>query len=91
MGRYAVPKIAPENRLCIHCNLREIEDEFHFMMKCTFYEDSRAKLLSDISEVFDVTNLSDNDIFLKLMCAQDYDIVKCVSNFVDIANKKRLG
>jgi hypothetical protein len=91
MGRYTIPKTVPENRLCTFCDLHEVEDEFHFMMKCTLYEDYRGKLLSEISEVFDVTNLSDNDIFLNLMCTQEYDIIKSVSKYVDIANSVHLG
>ena len=30
-----------ENRLCILCNLNDIEDEFHFILKCPFYSNLR--------------------------------------------------
>jgi hypothetical protein len=44
-GRYASPKIPVENRLCTSCDLGEIEDEYHFMMKCKLYDDLREELL----------------------------------------------
>ena len=34
-GRYAIPKIPPENKLCQVCDLQEVEDEFHFIIPCT--------------------------------------------------------
>ena len=30
-----------ENRLCTLCNLNDIEDEFHFILKCPFYSNLR--------------------------------------------------
>ena len=36
-GRYDA--IARENRICTKCDLLDIEDEFHFILKCPFYTD----------------------------------------------------
>ena len=33
------------NRLCTLCNLNDIEDEFHFILKCPFYHDIRIKYI----------------------------------------------
>ena len=38
-GRYE--SIARENRRCVKCNLADIEDEYHFILKCPFYTDVR--------------------------------------------------
>jgi hypothetical protein len=38
-GRYVIPKIKRENRLCSQCN--QIEDEQHFLIHCTKFVDLR--------------------------------------------------
>ena len=38
-GRYT--NTQRNNRLCTCCNLNDIEDEFHFILKCPFYKDLR--------------------------------------------------
>ena len=78
----------PKDRLCHHCNLNEVEDEFHFIMKCTLYNDSRMKLLSDIGESFDIDNMSDTDIFILIMSVNEYDNILPVVNFVKSAFDK---
>ena len=35
-----------EERLCIHCNMNTIENEYHFLLVCPFYADLRRKYLS---------------------------------------------
>ena len=40
-GRHFTKKIPVENRLCKLCNFNEIEDEFHFMIKCSYYNNLR--------------------------------------------------
>ena len=36
-GRHAKPKIAKEERKCRYCNLDDVEDEKHFLLKCPLY------------------------------------------------------
>ena len=38
-GRY--DSTIRENRLCTKCNLADIEDEYHFILKCPYYTDIR--------------------------------------------------
>ena len=33
--------VAYQQRLCIRCNMREIEDELHFVMRCPVYDQIR--------------------------------------------------
>ncbi|MEW8545659.1 MAG: reverse transcriptase family protein [Candidatus Thiodiazotropha sp.] len=40
-----------ENRICVLCNSANIEDEFHFVMICPFYEDLRISFLSNMSHL----------------------------------------
>ena len=38
-GRYVKPKNMPRSeRICKHCNLNIIENEFHFLSQCSPYE-----------------------------------------------------
>ena len=73
------------------CSLDEVEDEIHFMVKCTSYADLRAELFSNISEIYDISNMSDNDIFLLLMGFKDYDTSKLVIKFVKSAFESRVN
>ena len=43
-------KMPLENRTCKLCDLNEVEDETHFMIKCSYYSDFRDKMLSDIAD-----------------------------------------
>ena len=34
-----------EDRICSLCNSREIGDEYHYVMKCTFFKNERQKFI----------------------------------------------
>lgn len=77
--------LSPEDRICQYCNMNEVEDEFHFVMKCTLYQDLRSKMFSDIGEMFNIDNQPENDIFILLMSVNEYDSILPVINFVKSA------
>ena len=78
------------DRICILCNLQEIEDEFHVVARCTFYNDLRNQYLSDI--------LSDNNNqfynvydFYRLMSTHDSDKILKLAKFTyEMFNKRTL-
>ena len=41
-------KLEKENRICKFCNLRMVEDEFHFLLKCPLYSDIRHNFIDNI-------------------------------------------
>ena len=43
-GRHAKPKIAKEERKCRYCNLDDVEDEKHFLLKCPLYNEERHEV-----------------------------------------------
>ena len=45
-GRYAVNRVSREQRICTLCGLREIEDDFHFVIKCPAYSAIISKYIS---------------------------------------------
>ena len=60
-----------------------MEDEFHFIMKCSAYSDIRFTLLKQIDETLQVVtqNFSDMDYFLRIMSASEFDLVKIVADY----------
>ena len=79
-GRHSKPKIGKENRLCKYCDLNEVEDEQHFLQRCTLYETLRRNLLK--ATALETSKLSDEDTFVSLMSSQDGKIVKTMGTFV---------
>ena len=49
-GRYRIPKVPLERRVCQVCNSDLVEDEFHFIMVCNKLELERNKLLYYITQ-----------------------------------------
>ena len=89
MDRYVSPKLPPERRICKYCDLNEIEDEFHFTMKCSLYNDIRNRFMTLIDDIFVTNNSSENDKFLLIMGANDFDTTNAVASFINTAFEKR--
>jgi hypothetical protein len=50
LGRYTKPRKTPvENRICKLCNSQEVENEEHFVMSCTLYENARTTLFDHLN------------------------------------------
>ena len=77
-----------ENRTCKLLN--EIEDETHFMIRCSYHFDFRDKMLSDKADAlsFNVDNLSEKDNFKFLMSVTEYDCIIPVLRFINSAFDK---
>ena len=50
-GRYSMPKLPLNERLCKMCTDGSIEDEKHFILNCSLYTDLRQNLLSKASNI----------------------------------------
>ena len=49
-----------ENRICEHCDLPEVEDEYHFLHKCTKYLSERQALDLKLNYLYpNIRNLDD--------------------------------
>ncbi len=67
---------AEEDRLCLLCDLGEIEDEFHFLFCCPVYDDLREIIFTKmLSVVVDFSWLAEYETFefhsvalIKLSC-----------------------
>ena len=58
-GRQKNPKIPREHRLCILCNEQVIEDEDHFLLRCTAYSHVRDYYSMTFANVPDMLNMDD--------------------------------
>ena len=45
-GRYGIYRIEKAERKCMYCASNDIEDEFHFVIKCSFYIDIRIRFIN---------------------------------------------
>ena len=77
-GRYNC--IPLEFRLCNFCDDNVVEDETHFLLHCSFYNDMRNDLLSFVrNKYMDYDGLNDNEKMVILMSG---DIVLKTSEFI---------
>jgi len=44
-GRYGESRIERDERYCVFCCKRDVEDEYHFVLVCCLYEELRKKYL----------------------------------------------
>lgn len=88
-GRYTKPKTPIEKRLCLFCNLNEVEDEFHFLMKCDLYSQLRSPFLDKLRLFLDIDKLNDRELFFFLLQSQEHDVIKDLTHFVSKSFEKR--
>ena len=67
-GRYGMNRLPVNERLCEFCDANEVEDEFHVVMKCSFYTNIRNTLFTSVLNVLtDFEMFPDTDKFNVLM------------------------
>ena len=71
-----------QERICNKCDLNEVEDEYHFVMKCTLYRDFRHIY---INEYFIVNPSIDK--FVALLSSTNKNVIQQLGRFVNIALK----
>ena len=79
-GRYELPKVDHNNRICRQCTLEEVENEEHFMLKCPKHSFRRNLLFSSIKNLDIFTSMNNLDKLKFLL--NDPDIVKSSSQFI---------
>jgi hypothetical protein len=90
-GRYSRPKTPACDRLCKVCNINEIEDEFHFVMKCSRYNTEREEFMRYInSHVKNFRILNEQNKFIYLLSAGG-DIALKTAKYVASCFTKRDG
>ena len=80
---YARQNIDYGDRLCTICNLKEVGDEYHYIMKCTYFCNSRGKYLE--SNIWTNPNF---DNFSKLFQSNDVGVLRNLGKFTKEINLK---
>lgn len=52
-GRYETPKVPRDLRLCKCCTKREVEDSWHFTMRCPRFKAERLQMMNEISDTIE--------------------------------------
>ena len=87
-GRYTNPITPVENRLCHVCNI--VEDELHFLIKCSLFDEERTILFSKISEILpNFISLADPNKFVFLLTNIEEKILTWVGKFIYESFNKR--
>ena len=80
---YAYLNIPRENRICNICDLDEVGDEYHYIMRCSYFEDNRIKHIN--SYFWSNPNLSK---FSELFLSNEMEVLSNLSKFITIVLKK---
>ena len=90
-GRYTKSKrLSRSERLCKHCNLNCIENEFHFITQCSFYDSERTDLYNQIQfKNNNFISLCDNDKAIWLLLQEDEDILFAFGTYIHNCFEKR--
>lgn len=76
-GRFR--RLQLSERLCEHCSLGQIEDEFHFVTTCQLYSQERMELFENITKQnSDFEHYSDLERFIYLLSNNHYNFTKYV-------------
>jgi len=71
------------DRKCQLCNLNEIGDEYHYILRCTCLNNERRSLFSCFSII--INNIH---MFKKFMCTNDISQLIQVCKFIEVVLKK---
>ena len=89
-GRYSKPvALALTKRTCFHC--KEIETEFHFILKCPLYQNERISLYNKLSN-FLILDTSPSEEFFHLLMSGlqgDEEVGKIVCDYINDCVKIR--
>ena len=89
--RYTVPPTPAENRLCTHCLNKEVEDEYHFLMSCSNYQQLRDTLITCIQdECKNYIELKEKEQFVYMLSAGGI-VCNFVSQYLNDAFAQRDG
>ena len=92
LGRYTVPRKTPLcDRICRYCNMKELDNERHFVMTCPLNSTERQSLFStlEIFTPFFTLQLDEQFIFLMSYNGGDMEILQHVLNFVNACVENR--
>ena len=89
-GRYAKPKTPVEKRICNVCDHKAVEDEFHFLIQCSLYQEERTKMYAIYNiEIGSINVLSDMEKFTLIMSSKSIKMLISLGGFIGNSMEKR--
>ena len=86
-GRYSNPPVPREDRLCHYCqsvlNIREVEDEVHFMMICPQHNVARNELLDKVFSLSPAARCLDIGNLFYFMMTAEKDHTSIIAHFLE--------
>ena len=80
VGRFQRPRLEPEDRICQVCDSGGVEDETHFLLHCSLYDESRRRLYGYINDLDSFMIEEDSDKLKFLL--NDSTLVKQTAKFI---------
>ena len=90
-GRHRRIIVPFEERICNQCNLCDVEDETHFVLKCEKYSTKRCNFKRKIENIIpSFDQQSDRQKLRVILGSSDYDIYKIAINYInEIYNERK--
>ena len=76
-GRYVNSSVPRNERYCLYCRLHDIEDEFHFILKCPCYSEIRKRFIKKY-----YYNRPSMSKFVELMSCNNVSVISNVCRFI---------
>ena len=81
-GRYTKPKLDRSDRICFNC-LSDIEDEFHFVIRCPLYSQERSLLFNCCkSDCKNFETLSEEQKFIFIFTNESENIRNALARYI---------
>jgi len=78
----------PENeRICNYCSTHSIENEIHFLLKCSFYSDERKDFLDSFN--YDMSTVDPDSLVTELFNRRDSECVLKFARYISTLIEKR--
>jgi len=92
-GRYEITGghkgVLASERVCLVCNRAEVEDEYHFLLRCPVYDHRRVHMLNTVKETCKMSDsqlestLHDpSQLFASIMKCKDRKVVDSVADYI---------
>ena len=90
LGRHQKPRLPVEQRLCIFCNSRKLDDEMHFLIHCEFHTNARKTFFSTVyKDIVNFESLNDKDKFRAILISTNEAVIFALGKFIHDGFKSR--
>ena len=90
-GRHAWPNVLRQQRQCLYCDSRELDDEIYFLLRCNFHSEARDSFIRKIAEHWPVQleTVPHPERCIDIMTSKDKNILNPMAKFVYLEFKRR--